>query len=67
MLKEEKLISISLSECKDIIERIRAYNQILEASYNKMKKQKPSQTLILSELSNEINLNKKLITNLKNK
>lgn len=67
MVKEDKVISVSLSECENIIERIKCYNEILEASYDKMKKQKPSQTFILSELAFQINLNKKTIKILKNK
>lgn len=66
MEEQEKIVSISNSECKDILKCLKNYKGILDASFIKTKRSKPFQSVILAKLAEECNEVKKVITNLEN-
>ena len=67
MENQEQIIYITNREQKDIIDILDAYKKTLEAGYKQVKKKKTFQSVILSQLVDEIQRTGKLINNLKNK
>ena len=66
-MEQEKIIILDRKEQKDIIEILQAYKDSLEKAYKQIKRQKPTQTFLLSKIVEECKRSGALIIKLKNK
>ena len=64
---QEQIIFISKKEQEEILKILEAYKQTLEAGYRTVKRKKPFQSVILSQLVNEIQRTGKLIIEISKK
>lgn len=67
MLDKEQIVHIEKRDLKDVLEILKAYKKTLDSGYVQIKRKKPQNSVLLSQLVIEIDRVEKLIVRLKNK